>query len=154
MTKDALPNATITFLIEYDKRFLLICRSASEQNFADLWAFPGGKVELGETAIQTIVREVKEETNLDLSDHGAFLDSYFFKKTVGFAFLVRAEHDNVVPATEIAAYRWVRSTDEMIGLRCIPGIFNHLERAIEILKAGRLDRLSRMNLTPDIYINS
>jgi len=30
------------------------------------WAIPGGLVELGESAEQTVIREVKEETNLDV----------------------------------------------------------------------------------------
>ena len=30
------------------------------------WAFPGGHIEFGETNIQAVTREVKEETNLDI----------------------------------------------------------------------------------------
>ena len=32
----------------------------------DLWGNPGGSMELGETIYETIKREIKEETNLDL----------------------------------------------------------------------------------------
>lgn len=35
----------------------------------DLWALPGGAMELGETVAQTVVREVKEETGLDVEPH-------------------------------------------------------------------------------------
>jgi ADP-ribose pyrophosphatase YjhB (NUDIX family) len=31
-----------------------------------LWALPGGKVEIGENITQTVIREVKEETGLDI----------------------------------------------------------------------------------------
>lgn len=32
------------------------------------WGFPGGKLNYGEEIIDCIIREVKEETNLDISD--------------------------------------------------------------------------------------
>ncbi len=34
--------------------------------FKGFWALPGGRVDIGETLEQTIVREVKEETGLDV----------------------------------------------------------------------------------------
>ena len=34
----------------------------------DTWTLPGGKQEYNETVIEGIIREVKEETNLDISD--------------------------------------------------------------------------------------
>jgi mutator protein MutT len=37
------------------------------------WALPGGAVELGESAGQAIVREVKEETGVDVEPTGALL---------------------------------------------------------------------------------
>ncbi|MBQ7105211.1 MAG: NUDIX domain-containing protein [Bacilli bacterium] len=34
----------------------------------DTWTFPGGKQEFNETILDGAIREVKEETNLDISD--------------------------------------------------------------------------------------
>ena len=45
-------------------RLLLIQRGRGAQ--AGKWAVPGGKVDLGETIRETAVREVKEETGLDI----------------------------------------------------------------------------------------
>ena len=148
------PNVVITFLIEYQDKFLLVARGGNEANFASLWAFPGGKVEIGETAIDTIRREVLEETGLLLTDDVSFLDTYYFKKTLGLAFLVRAVNDTVMLGDGLTDYVWVDSIDQMKAYRCIPGIYNHLVRALEMNAGKRFDSLEKMNLIPAKYLNT
>jgi 8-oxo-dGTP diphosphatase len=56
---------TATAIIPFpEKKILLIKRSTPP--FVGYWALPGGRVDPGETVEQTIVREVKEETGLDV----------------------------------------------------------------------------------------
>jgi 8-oxo-dGTP diphosphatase len=57
-------TATAVIPFPTDK-VLLIKRCTSP--FHGYWALPGGRVDLGETVEQTIVREVKEETGLDVA---------------------------------------------------------------------------------------
>lgn len=45
-------------------RILLVRKDGGP--WKDHWAVPGGRVELGETMVEAAVREVKEETNLDV----------------------------------------------------------------------------------------
>lgn len=148
------PNVVVTIMIEFNSKFLLIARDGKEENFANLWAFPGGKVELNETLVDTIRRETLEETGLSLTDEGVFLDTYFFKNTVGVAFLVRATSSQVVlDLNEIKEYVWVSSVDELKKYNCIPGIYNHLKRALDMFNKGVFDSLEDMNLIQSKYIN-
>jgi 8-oxo-dGTP diphosphatase len=57
---------TSTAIIPYpDNKILLIKRNTIP--FKGYWALPGGRMDPGETIEQTIVREVKEETGLDVT---------------------------------------------------------------------------------------
>lgn len=81
------------------------------------WGFPKGHVESGETEIQTALREVKEETNLDIVIDPAtrYRFSYYIKdldidKEV-ILFLARLKDPNqaniVKQDSEIAQIRWI-----------------------------------------------
>lgn len=52
-------------IIIQDKKILLLQRSYYTQLYAGFWGCPGGRAEFGETAEQNVIREVKEECNLD-----------------------------------------------------------------------------------------
>ena len=57
---------TATAIVPFpDDKILLIKRRTPP--FKGYWALPGGRVDAGETVEQTIVREVKEETGLDVA---------------------------------------------------------------------------------------
>jgi 8-oxo-dGTP diphosphatase len=51
-------------LVDTDGRVLLSQRPPGKQ-MAGLWEFPGGKVEPGETAEETVVRELAEELGIE-----------------------------------------------------------------------------------------
>jgi 8-oxo-dGTP diphosphatase len=56
---------TSTAIIPFpDNKILLIKRNT--RPFVGYWALPGGRMDPGETVEQTIVRECKEETGLDV----------------------------------------------------------------------------------------
>jgi len=48
-------------LIEREGRYFLQRRAASSKRFANLWEFPGGKLEPGETPREALLRELMEE---------------------------------------------------------------------------------------------
>ncbi|TWF56883.1 NUDIX hydrolase [Neorhizobium alkalisoli] len=60
--KSGSPQAASSAILERDGRFLLIRRMNPPS--ADLFAFPGGRAEPGETPPETAVREFFEETGI------------------------------------------------------------------------------------------
>lgn len=54
-------------LVDADGRVLLAERPAGK-SMAGLWEFPGGKVESGERPEQTLIRELKEELGIAVSE--------------------------------------------------------------------------------------
>ena len=62
------PFLTVDGIIEYNEGIVLIERS----NPPFGWALPGGFVDYGESLETAVVREVKEETNLDLINYNQF----------------------------------------------------------------------------------
>lgn len=56
---------TVAVIVEFpDDRILLVKRATVV--FKGYWALPGGRVDAGETVEETVVREVKEETGLNV----------------------------------------------------------------------------------------
>lgn len=47
---------------------ILLSKRPNNKHLAGFWEFPGGKVESGETPEGALIREIKEELNIDIND--------------------------------------------------------------------------------------
>ena len=56
-----------TIALVDDENKILIGKRPVGKVYENLWEFPGGKVKINETVEQALIRETKEEINVDLS---------------------------------------------------------------------------------------
>ena len=64
-----MPIRVLAAVIRRDGR-VLICKRPSHKRHGDLWEFPGGKVEAGETDLEAARRELDEELALHVTAVG------------------------------------------------------------------------------------
>jgi mutator mutT protein len=98
-------------LIDTDGRVLIAQRPEGKQ-LAGLWEFPGGKVDPGERPEQALIRELKEELAIDVSE--ACLAPFVFASHAYESFhllmplYLCRRWTGVVQAREHSALKWVR----------------------------------------------
>ena len=105
-------------LIYHNSKFLVLEQVVGHYN---LWDLPGGKVEYGESPFDTLHREVKEETDLDIEIIKPLGLWWFYRKSdrnqvVCNTFLCDSDSHEVDlsknPAKEqIRNYEWVKKKD-------------------------------------------
>lgn len=102
---------TAIALIDTDGRVLLAQRPEGK-SLAGLWEFPGGKVHKGESPEQALIRECKEELNIDI--HQSCLAPLTFASHEYEAFhllmplFVCRRWKGIVRANEGQNLKWVR----------------------------------------------
>ncbi len=81
------------------------------------WSYPKGHVEENETEVETALREIKEETNLEVTLDTRFreITTYSPKPNVlkdVIFFIGYAKNDSVIiQESELQAYRWMKIED-------------------------------------------
>lgn len=66
-------HVAVGVIINQDNHILLAKRHGHLHQ-GGKWEFPGGKVELSETVTEALIRELKEEVNLDVTTSIPFMD--------------------------------------------------------------------------------
>jgi A/G-specific adenine glycosylase len=98
-----------TGVLRRENKFFVQKRLSSDV-WANLWEFPGGVVEDGESPEQAVIREYLEETKLRVSDPmfiGRFKHSHTKYRITMHAFFVQANSTAPVVLTAAQEYRWV-----------------------------------------------
>lgn len=108
------PKVTVGAIIEKESKILLVKRNSKP--FRNYWTFSGGHIEWGETALEAIRREVKEETGLDLIRPKFFIyDNEFFPKlnwhAIALIFYGKAKGKIKLQEKEVKEIRWFSKKD-------------------------------------------
>lgn len=122
-----------TAIIFDEQKRVLIGQRPDGKALAGLWEFPGGKQEQGETVEQCIVREIKEELNVNCVV-GDFLLSVAKKYGHGdFKLMVYCAEINDVENMSAMVHnelRWVR-VDELLSYKFPPADDEIIEYLIQ-----------------------
>jgi len=94
-------GALIIEKLDNIKKILLIKRSPDKKVYPNAWAFPGGRSEEGESPEDTVIREIKEEIDLDFVIERLFETNINSEKTV-YRFLGEASGEIVLQEEEVA----------------------------------------------------
>lgn len=107
-------------------KILIAKRNNNEIMHPGKWTYPGGKLERGETLMDTLKREVLEEIGLEIEDFKKLLQDYSFTRpdghhAVGFNFLVKAKGEDIKLCDDLDDYKWV-DLEEMSNFDHIEGM--------------------------------
>ena len=106
-------------------KILFVQRAATKKSLPNIWAFPSGTIEEGETAEMTAVREAKEELGLDVVVKNNLAIVELPELGARLVFIVcesTSDSPIVFDSNEIQAIRWLsfeeffrEYSDEQIG---------------------------------------
>ena len=110
-------------LIVYNGTVLIVKRSDNDDFLPGIWEFPGGGVEKNESLKQTLIRELQEEIQTDVSTANIkmigiseeFSDGEKFERDIQFNYeIVFSEKPNITLSSEHSDFDWINKCDERI----------------------------------------
>ncbi len=103
--------SVVAAVIINDNGEILLSMRQKGKMFADLWEFPGGKVEAGETEKTALCRELNEELSVNVQEEDLQFFSCVEDETIHFAFyFCRRWQGNPVPL-ESQMLKWANEKD-------------------------------------------
>ena len=134
------PYLAVSAAIIRDGKVLIVRRARAPAQ--DLFTLPGGAVETGEQLTEAVIREVREETQIEIEpvalagfrevivrDKSERIERHF----VVLCFAARYVSGDPVPNEELAELRWM-DPREITGLRTTEGLAEIVADAIEKLR--------------------
>jgi len=118
---------TAKAVIEHNGKYLVLKRAPQSKHWPLHWDFPGGKLDPGETNEQALVREVKEETGMDVQSF-TYVDTFVIidgKTYTQAVFIVVPKTLDVRLSRDHSAYEWM-TKEELLHGECTPVVRDYL----------------------------
>lgn len=92
---------------------VLATRRAKGSHLAGLWEFPGGKIEPGETAEDCIIREIREELNvqIEISQNLNPVEHHYENKSIRLIPFVCNIVSGQITLKDHSEFRWLSRND-------------------------------------------
>lgn len=131
--KEGIIKNVVGAVILNEKNEVLIMSRKSNDFMGGIDELPSGNMENNEKIYDTIIREVKEETNLEIEKVISYIDSFDYisgsgKRARQYNFAVTVKSTNNIKLTEHDSYKWL-SIDEV---RKNKKITNEVKFTIEV----------------------
>lgn len=125
---DGVQQFVVGAVVQHEEKVLLLQRP--EDDFmGGIFELPSGKVEAGEGLDAALVREVKEETGLEVTAIRDYLGSFDYvsgsgRKSRQFNFAVDVSATGPVKLQEHDAYTWTSFTEEPPVTEAVKGVLS------------------------------
>ena len=126
---ETMPKGSAVVIFDEEGKVLILLRPQNMKWSPGKWALPGGHIEEGEKPIDAAVREVREETTLEISDPVEFHTSP--NGEVRY-FTTRVSNANVVIDWEHDDFAWTYPED-LTNYDRVPTLDKLVERAKEVI---------------------
>lgn len=113
--EDGIEKNIVGAIITNKNNEILVAKRKDDDFMGGYYELVGGNAEKDETIYDTLVREVKEETNLTIAKVESYINYFDYvsdsgKKSRQFNFKVSVEDGNIV-LTEHSSYKWVKLSE-------------------------------------------
>ncbi len=125
-------------VLRCDGEYLLIQRNLIDDSMAGFWEMPSGKMEFGEKAEESLIREIAEEIGINVTELDKIIigiseysssENGITKHSVQFNYLINisTKDISIKLSREHIDYLWVKKTDEKVD-NFISEIINNAEK--------------------------
>lgn len=135
---DVLPIASVEAVISKGDSYLFLRRKNSPVK--GQWWFPGGRVRKGETLAETLYREVKEETGLEVIESelvNVYSRVFDERHDITIVYLCRCKGDKIVLNDEHSEYRYFKQFPDSLHSHLVQVMYDLRKKGIMFDSANR-----------------